>query len=356
MAGAALKNVCKIYPGGEQAVYDMDLKIGDGEFLVLLGPEKCGKSSVLRILAGLEEASAGDVEIGGAVVNGVAPKDRDIAMVFQNAAIYQQYTVADNMGFGLKLRKVPQPVIDVRVKEAAAILGLTDVLYKKPKQLTALQRQRVALGGTIVREPKLVLLDEPLAGLDEKLRIQMRGELIKLQARLKGTFIYATREGVEAMALGTRIVVMKDGFMQQADTPENLYNYPVCLFVADIIGHDLEIVRGATLLEEDGKLLLRKGEDADMVLPDCVRARLKEGYIGTGKEVIYAFRPEDLKEEDTSRILLFDGETELIILERDEGYAADENNAERDFIPLPPDKMRELSQRFLKKTSAKKKK
>ena len=198
MAEVALKNVSKIYPGGAQAVYDLTLSVKDGEFFVVLGPEKCGKSTVLRLIAGLEDVSLGEVFIGENAVNGVAPKDRDIAMVFQNAAIYQQYTVAENMGFGLKLRKIPQPVIDVRVREAAALLGLTDQLYKKPKQLSALQRQRVALGGTIVREPKAVLLDDPLSGLDQKLRLQMRGEYSKLQARLKNTFVYATEDRTEA--------------------------------------------------------------------------------------------------------------------------------------------------------------
>lgn len=356
MAGAALKNVNKIYPGGTQAVFDFDLQIGDGEFLVLLGPEKCGKSTVLRMLAGLEDVSAGEIEIGGVPVNGVAPKDRDIAMVFQNAAIYQQLSVADNMGFGLKLRKVPQPVIDVRVREAAALLGLSDVLNKKAKQLTALQRQRVALGGTVVREPKLVLLDEPLSNLDTKLRVQMRGELGKLQARLKYTFVYAAKESAEAMSLATRIVVMKDGFMQQADTPKNLYDYPVNLFVADFVGSDLAIFRNARLAEEEGKIVLKPEEGADMVLPDEIVARIREGYVGTGRKVTYAFRPEDKKEEgyDLSHILLFDGETDFAILNRDGGYETDEGNAERDFIPPAPKEMRELSERLLNHVKKKK--
>lgn len=355
MAGAALKNVNKIYPGGAQALFDLGLTVKDGEFLVLLGPEKCGKSSVLRVLAGLEEASTGEVEIGGAAMNGVAPKDRDIAMVFQNAAIYPQMSVADNMGFGLKLRKVPQPVIDVRVREAAALLGLTDVLGKKVKQLTALQRQRTALGATIVREPKLVLLDEPLSGLDQKLRVQMRGEIAKLQARLKNTFVYATKDPVEAVALGSRIVVMKDGFMQQADTAQNLYDYPVNLFVADFLGSDLEIVRNAELVEKEGNVVLKPEEGADMVLPDPVKARIKEGYIGTGKKVTYAFRPEDKKEEgDLSRILLFDGETDFTVLGRDDGYETDEDNAERDFLPPTPQEMKERSERLFKHGKKKK--
>lgn len=355
MAEVTLKNVNKVYPGGEQAVYDLSLKVRDGEFFVLLGPEKCGKSTVIRLIAGLEDVTDGEVEIGGAAMNGVAPKDRDIAVVFQSAMLYQQYTVAENMGFGLKLRKMPQPVIDVRVKEAAALLGLSDQLSKKPKQLTALQRQRVSLGGTIVREPKAVLFDEPLSGLDQKLRLQMRGEYGKLHARLKGTFILATRDSAEAMALATRIAVMKDGFLQQVDTPQNLYEYPVDLFVADFLIADLEICRDATLVEEEGELHL-KGADADMVLPDAVKARLKEGYIGTGKKVTYAFRPEDKKEEaDLAHILLFDGETDLSILGRDEGYETDEGNEERDFVPLPPKEMQRLAARFLKHPAKKKK-
>ncbi len=354
MAEVALKNVSKVYPGGAQAVYDLSLTVKDGEFLVLLGPEKCGKSTVLRLVAGLEDVSLGEVFIGENMVNGVAPKDRDIAMVFQNAAVYQQYTVAENMGFGLKLRKIPQPVIDVRVREAAALLGLSDQLYKKPKQLTALQRQRISLGATIVREPKAVLLDDPLSGLDKKLRLQMRGEYGKLQARVKNTFIYATADSTEAMALATRIAVMKDGFLQQVDTPENLYDYPVNLFVADFLGADLEIARGAELIEEEDGIHLKSGEDADMVLPDAVKARLKEGYVGTGKKVIFALRPEDKKEDDLTKLLLFDDETEFTILERDEGYEEDEGNAERDFMPLTPQEMKTLSEKFIKKNKKKK--
>ena len=243
---------------------------------------------------------------------------------------------------------------DVRGREAAALLGLTDQLYKKPKQLSALQRQRVALGGTIVREPKAVLLDDPLSGLDQKLRLQMRGEYSKLQARLKNTFVYATEDRTEAVALATRIAVMKDGFLQQVDTPQNLYDYPVNLFVADYLGADLEICRDAELLEEEGSVHLKAGEDTDMVLPEALTARIKEGYIGTGKKVIYALRPEDKKAEDLTHLLLFDGENEFTVLERDGGYETDEGNAERDFLPLTPQEMKELSEKFIKKPKKKK--
>ena len=236
MSGLLLKGINKVYPSGVQAVFDFCLDIRDKEFIVLVGPSGCGKSTTLRMIAGLEEISSGELYIDGKLVNDVVPKDRDIAMVFQNYALYPHMSVYDNMAFGLKLRKVPKEIIDQKVKAAAEILGITDYLSRKPKALSGGQRQRVALGRTIVREPKVFLLDEPLSNLDAKLRASMRTEISKLHARLATTFIYVTHDQVEAMTMGTRIVVMKDGFMQQVDTPQNLYDYPVNLFVAGFIG------------------------------------------------------------------------------------------------------------------------
>ena len=236
MSSLNLKNIYKVYPSGVTAVTDFNLDIEDKEFIVFVGPSGCGKSTTLRMIAGLEEITSGELYIDGTLVNNVAPKDRDIAMVFQNYALYPHMTVYDNMAFGLKLRKMPKDQIDQRVKEAARILGIEMYLSRKPKALSGGQRQRVALGRAIVREPKVFLLDEPLSNLDAKLRSQMRTEITKLHNRLATTFIYVTHDQVEAMTMGTRIVVMKDGFMQQVDTPINLYDYPINQFVAGFIG------------------------------------------------------------------------------------------------------------------------
>ena len=236
MASVTLKHIYKIYQGGVTAVSDFTLDIEDKEFIVLVGPSGCGKSTTLRMVAGLEEISEGELYIGDKLVNDVAPKDRDIAMVFQNYALYPHMTVYDNMAFGLKLRKTPKAEIDKRVREAAKILDIEHLLSRKPKALSGGQRQRVALGRAIVREPKVFLMDEPLSNLDAKLRVQMRTEITKLHHRLQTTFIYVTHDQTEAMTMGSRIVVMKDGFIQQVDTPQNLYDYPGNLFVAGFIG------------------------------------------------------------------------------------------------------------------------
>ena len=224
MASVSLKHIYKIYQGGVTAVSDFTLDIEDKEFIVLVGPSGCGKSTTLRMVAGLEEISEGELYIGDKLVNDVAPKDRDIAMVFQNYALYPHMTVYDNMAFGLKLRKTPKPEIEKRVREAAKILDIEHLLNRKPKALSGGQRQRVALGRAIVREPKVFLMDEPLSNLDAKLRVQMRTEITKLHHRLQTTFIYVTHDQTEAMTMGSRIVVMKDGFIQQVDTPQNLYD------------------------------------------------------------------------------------------------------------------------------------
>ena len=236
MASVSLNHIYKVYAGGVTAVTDFNLEIKDKEFIILVGPSGCGKSTTLRMIAGLEEISDGELYIGDKLVNDVAPKDRDIAMVFQNYALYPHMTVFDNMAFGLKLRKTPKDEIKRRVEEAARILDIAHLLDRKPKALSGGQRQRVALGRAIVREPKVFLLDEPLSNLDAKLRAQMRTELSKLHKKLGTTFIYVTHDQTEAMTMADRIVVMKDGFIQQVDTPQNLYDYPCNLFVAGFIG------------------------------------------------------------------------------------------------------------------------
>ena len=236
MASLSLKNICKVYPNGFAAVKDFNLEIKDKEFIIFVGPSGCGKSTTLRMIAGLEEISSGELYIGDKLVNDVEPKDRDIAMVFQNYALYPHMTVYDNMAFGLKLRKVPKAEQERLVKDAAKILDLEQLLDRKPKALSGGQRQRVAMGRAIVRNPKVFLMDEPLSNLDAKLRVQMRVEIAKIHKRLGATIIYVTHDQTEAMTLGTRIVVMKDGVVQQVDSPKNLYDKPVNLFVAGFMG------------------------------------------------------------------------------------------------------------------------
>ena len=300
MSGLLLKGINKVYPSGVQAVFDFCLDIRDKEFIVLVGPSGCGKSTTLRMIAGLEEISSGELYIDGKLVNDVVPKDRDIAMVFQNYALYPHMSVYDNMAFGLKLRKVPKEIIDQKVKAAAEILGITDYLSRKPKALSGGQRQRVALGRTIVREPKVFLLDEPLSNLDAKLRASMRTEISKLHARLATTFVYVTHDQVEAMTMGTRIVVMKDGFMQQVDTPQNLYDYPVNLFVAGFIGTpQMNFFKESTLTSEKGKVFVNFIGGNKILLPKTVAARIKNinEYLDTGKPVTLGVRPEDIHQD-----------------------------------------------------------
>ena len=300
MSGLLLKGINKVYPSGVQAVFDFCLDIRDKEFIVLVGPSGCGKSTTLRMIAGLEEFSSGELYIDGKLVNDVVPKDRDIAMVFQNYALYPHMSVYDNMAFGLKLRKVPKEIIDQKVKAAAEILGITDYLSRKPKALSGGQRQRVALGRTIVREPKVFLLDEPLSNLDAKLRASMRTEISKLHARLATTFIYVTHDQVEAMTMGTRIVVMKDGFMQQVDTPQNLYDYPINLFVAGFIGTpQMNFFKESTLSSKKGKVYVEFIGGNKILLPKSVAARIKNinEYLDTGKKITLGVRPEDIHQD-----------------------------------------------------------
>ncbi|ADQ05094.1 ABC transporter related protein [Caldicellulosiruptor owensensis OL] len=296
MASVRLKGVYKRYPGGVTAVSDFNLDIEDKEFIVLVGPSGCGKTTTLRMIAGLEEVTEGEIYIGDKLVNDVPPKDRDIAMVFQNYALYPHMTVFENMAFGLKLRKFPKDEIKRRVHEAAKILGIEHLLDRKPKALSGGQRQRVALGRAIVREPKVFLMDEPLSNLDAKLRVQMRTELSKLHKRLGTTFIYVTHDQTEAMTMGTRIVVMKDGFIQQVDTPQVLYEQPANLFVAGFIGSPQMNFIESRIEQKDKNIYVVFGNNA-IKLPEGKAKKVEElGYVG--KEVIMGIRPEDLHDEE----------------------------------------------------------
>ena len=298
MSSLNLKNIYKVYPSGVTAVTDFNLDIEDKEFIVFVGPSGCGKSTTLRMIAGLEEISSGELYIDGVLVNNRAPKDRDIAMVFQNYALYPHMTVYDNMAFGLKLRKMPKPQIDQRVKEAARILGIEMYLSRKPKALSGGQRQRVALGRAIVREPKVFLLDEPLSNLDAKLRSQMRTEITKLHNRLATTFIYVTHDQVEAMTMGTRIVVMKDGFMQQVDTPINLYDYPINQFVAGFIGTPQMNFFTGKLTGTANKVYLEFGLEKILLPKEKVDLIVNiDKYLNTDKEIVFGIRPEDIHDE-----------------------------------------------------------
>ena len=315
MAEVILKNIKKVYPhqdgkkkkkkGAEErksnltvtdegvlAVHDFNLSIKDKEFIVLVGPSGCGKSTTLRMVAGLEEISGGELYIDGTLVNDVAPKDRDIAMVFQNYALYPHMTVAENMAFPLKLRKVPKEEIAQRVAQAANILGITEYLDRKPKALSGGQRQRVAIGRAIVREPKVLLMDEPLSNLDAKLRNQMRAELIQLRQRIDTTFIYVTHDQTEAMTLGDRIVIMKDGLIQQIGTPQEVFNHPANLFVAGFIGMPQMNFYNAELVQEDGRYAVVL-DRAKVFLSDEKQAKLNKNGVKPGP-VTLGVRPEHL--------------------------------------------------------------
>ncbi|NCC52349.1 MAG: sn-glycerol-3-phosphate ABC transporter ATP-binding protein UgpC [Spartobacteria bacterium] len=290
MAKVVLENVFKIYPGNVVAVNDANLEIDDQEFVVLVGPSGCGKSTTLRMVAGLEEISQGNIYIDGKRVNDVPPKNRDIAMVFQNYALYPHMSVYKNMAFGLKLRRYPKEEIDKRVREAAEILGIESLLERKPKALSGGQRQRVAVGRAIVRKPKAFLFDEPLSNLDAKMRVQMRTEISKLHTRLTSTMIYVTHDQVEAMTMGDRIVVMKDGFIQQVDAPLDLYDKPNNKFVAGFIGSPPMNFFNGKLEQKDGNVFFNEGTFSIRV-EDGQRQAL-QAYIG--KEVVFGVRPEDI--------------------------------------------------------------
>ncbi|HIW83444.1 MAG TPA: sn-glycerol-3-phosphate ABC transporter ATP-binding protein UgpC [Candidatus Dorea gallistercoris] len=295
MASLSLKHINKTYPNGFEAVKDFNLEIEDKEFIIFVGPSGCGKSTTLRMIAGLEDITSGELKIEDKVVNDVEPKDRDIAMVFQNYALYPHMTVYDNMAFGLKLRKVPKDEIDKMVREAARILDLEALLDRKPKALSGGQRQRVAMGRAIVRNPKVFLMDEPLSNLDAKLRGQMRIEISKLHQRLGTTIIYVTHDQTEAMTLGTRIVVMNAGVVQQVDTPQTLYDYPCNLFVAGFIGSPQMNFVDATCKVQGDKVFLAAGP-SEIELPAAKAKKLIDGGYD-GKTVVLGIRPEDVHDE-----------------------------------------------------------
>ena len=298
MASLSLKHIYKKYPGGVTAVSDFCLEIKDKEFLVLVGPSGCGKSTTLRMIAGLEEITEGELFIGDRLVNDVAPKDRDIAMVFQNYALYPHMSVFDNMAFGLKLRKTPKEEIKRRVEEAARVLDITHLLDRKPKALSGGQKQRVALGRAIVRYPKVFLLDEPLSNLDAKLRATMRTELTKIHQRVGTTFVYVTHDQTEAMTMATRIVVMKDGLIQQVDTPQNLYDMPVNLFVAGFIGTPQMNFVDCVLTKKGEDLYLEFGENSLKLPADKANLPILKDYID--KEVVAGIRPEAIHDDEES--------------------------------------------------------
>lgn len=292
MAGLKLVNVNKVYPNGFHAVHDMNLNIEDNEFIVFVGPSGCGKSTALRMIAGLEEISSGELYINDQLVNDVSPKDRDIAMVFQNYALYPHMTNYENMAFGLKLRNIPKDEIDKRVKNAADILGVETLLKNKPKELSGGQRQRIALGRAIVRDPKVFLMDEPLSNLDAKLRVQTRAEISKLHQRLKTTFIYVTHDQTEAMTMGTRIVVLKAGHVMQVDTPTNLYEFPENKFVGSFIGSpQMNFIEGN--LEEHNDALTFHYSGGAIDITGEKAAKLKEKGFDT-KKVTLGIRPEHI--------------------------------------------------------------
>lgn len=383
MASLRLSGVNKVYPSGETGLYDINLEADDKEFLVVVGADGSGKSSLLRVVAGLEDATSGSVFIDDKDMVDVEPKNRDIAMVFQSSTLYPSLNVFDNMAFGLRLRKAPEALVQERVKAVSNILGMNDILYRKPKVLTAASKQRVAIGRAIVREPKIYLFDEPLSGLDDKLKGDMLNVIMNLQARLAGTFLYATKNVAEALTIGTRLVVLKDGFVQQIDTPANLYDYPANTYVAFYIGSPtISFVKKVKIAEEDGKYFATFA-DYKVELPENIVSRFEKiaEYANCGKYVTLGIRPEDAeicadgifggtvdktedgyaevdltpeisltvkaKEDvqkgnkvsvkvDLTRLYIFDAASCLTILKRDEGYTQT-GHADADFIPLAYD-------------------
>lgn len=405
MARLQLSGLNKVFPSGDRALFDVNLEANDREFLVIVGGENSGKSTLLRLIAGLDDVSGGKIFIDGKEVTEIPPKDRDIAMVFKSSTLYPALTVFDNMAFGLRMRKAPEALVLERVKVAANILGLNEVLYRKPKTLTASAKQRAAIGRAIVREPKIYLFDEPLAGLDEKLKLDMLNVIINLQARMQGTFVYATKDVSEAMSIGTRIVVMKNGFVQQVDTPANLYDYPANTYVAFFIGSPtINFIKKVKIEEKEGGYAA-VFDGGEMLLPENIVSRFKsiKDYAGTGRYVTLGIRPEDAKicdggafdgnvlsvqgddekyaecsltkdltlnvsadkdyekgknvkiDVDLTRLYIFDAKSCLTLLERDGGYKVT-GLPDADFIPLPFDEEEELYENSKPKKAQKKKK
>ena len=322
MANLSLRNIYKIYPGDVAAVKNFNLEIKDKEFIVFVGPSGCGKSTTLRMIAGLETISKGELYIGDVLCNDKEPKDRDIAMVFQSYALYPHMSIYDNMPFALKLRKLPKDEIDKKVREATKILDIEHLLDRKPKALSGGQRQRVALGRAIVRSPKVFLMDEPLSNLDAKLRVQMRTEISKLHHKLQTTFIYVTHDQTEAMTMGDRIVVMRDGVIQQVDTPQNIYNHPSNIFVAGFMGSpQMNFFDGKLIVEED-KAYASLGNHK-ILLPEEAFKTLKDSKVAN-KEVTFGIRPEYL--DDGEELIannpqeVVKGEVEVIELMGSESY------------------------------------
>jgi multiple sugar transport system ATP-binding protein len=300
MADVIFDKVDKVYDNDVHAVHDLSLEIRDGEFVVLVGPSGCGKTTALRMVAGLEDISDGTVKIGGRVVNDLTPKERDIAMVFQNYALYPHLTVADNIGFGLRLRKTPKKEVNQRVEWAAKLLGLTPYLQRRPKELSGGQRQRVAMGRAIVRQPQVFLMDEPLSNLDAKLRVQMRAEIARIQHEVGVTTIYVTHDQVEAMTMGDRVAVMRRGELQQMAEPQKLYDSPKNLFVASFIGSPAMNIVEAEVQRHDGGIAVRLG-DQELAVPDEVMRRRPalSGYAG--RKLALGIRPEHLEDASMSR-------------------------------------------------------
>jgi multiple sugar transport system ATP-binding protein len=309
MASIELEKVSKVYPNGFEAVHELDLAVEDGEFMVIVGPSGCGKTTALRMVAGLEEISSGTLRIGNKPVNDVTSKDRDIAMVFQNYALYPHMTVAENIGFALKLRRMPRAEIDAKVKDAARILGLTEWLDRKPAQLSGGQRQRVAMGRAIVRNPAVFLMDEPLSNLDAKLRVQMRAEVSRIQRTVGVATVYVTHDQTEAMTLGDRVAVMSSGELQQCDTPQALYDHPANLFVAGFIGSPAMNLYEAKLSEDGHSLRLGSQE---LTLPERIRAKHPALAAHIGTPVILGIRPESLPLATAGAESVIAGQVDLV--------------------------------------------
>lgn len=412
MANLQLKSLSKIYPSGALALYKINLQLADSEFVAVIGGEKSGKTTLLRLVAGLDDCSEGEIIVGGTDVTGVPSRDRDLAMIFQGSSLYPSLNVYENMAYGLRMRKQADAVIEQRVKAAAEILGLTEVLYRKPKALTAEQKQKVAFARAIVREPKIYLLDDPLGGMSADVKERLRSVLINLQIRMKGTFVYATKNVNEALTMATRMVILREGFLQQVDTPANLYDYPANAFVAFTLGSPTINFLNGSVIEKDGDNVYAVCGGLKLCLPENIVKRFAslEEYAGTGKKVILGLRPEDIRgfeaegkeaendwsfegkitaaEEicgvryadctvgklnigvtsphgekgdtvkltaDMTRAYLFDADTRLTLLERDGGYA-ETDCEDAKFKPLTYGEEEELKKKFgLGKVEKKKK-
>lgn len=405
MANLRVSGITKIYPSGKTALADVSLSSADSEFLAVVGGASSGKSTLLRIIAGLEEPTEGEIFIGDKQVNDLPPKHRDVAVIFGSNTLYPTLSVAENIGYGLKLRKFPDSVINQRVEAVAELLGLTDLLGRKPKTLTAAQKLLVTYGRAIAREPKIYLFDDPLSGLDGKLREEMRGLLINLQARVKGTFVYATKNISDALCMATRIAVLKDGLLQQVDTPANLYDYPANEYVAFFVGSPtINFVRRAAVIEENSEFFVEIG-GVKFALPANIVSRWTNigEYAASGKQVTLGIRPEDIAVDnggaikgtvsavdtsfaegltdidaggttfsvmlggaargsehtlspDLTKLYVFDGETGLTLLSRDGGYVPDGRNPDADFVPLTRQQAEERLEELTPKVEPAKKK